>query len=235
MIEVAEILDVKNITEEIKLKVSDLDISVADLKEYLSPTGEEIPQYFIDISNEEISKLNNFYVSAGYTILPATTEVDLLKISEEYFNVGKEIIDQLRKAEYVAVYAVTVGNELENELLKYDFQTQMSEAYIVDIIGNVIVEKTALYIQNKVAVSEKKKSLKTTNSLSPGNCGWDIIEQFKLFNLLPDNFLGITLNNSGMMYPSKSLSGMIGIGKKARFLHSDCKTCSSKNCVYRKK
>ncbi|MCK7538940.1 MAG: hypothetical protein MZV63_52410 [Marinilabiliales bacterium] len=46
-----------------------------------------------------------------------------------------------------------------------------------------------------------------TNRFSPGYCGWDVAEQHKLFSFFKDNFCGITLTESALMNPVKSVSG----------------------------
>jgi cobalamin-dependent methionine synthase I len=75
---------------------------------------------------------------------------------------------------------------------------------------------------------------KITNRYSPGYCGWDVAEQHKLFQLIPDNYCGIHLTPSALMDPVKSISGMIGIGENVRSNPYTCKMCDMKDCVYRR-
>ncbi|NPA37252.1 MAG: methionine synthase, partial [Chlorobi bacterium] len=97
--------------------------------------------------------------------------------------------------------------------------------------ATLAVSKAAEYIRDKVSGLGNGK---VTNTISPGNCGWPVEEQEKLLGLLPESFLGITLNSSGMMYPVKSLSGIIGTGEKVKFKQTECRYCRSRNCPYRK-
>ena len=75
---------------------------------------------------------------------------------------------------------------------------------------------------------------KITNRYSPGYCGWDVAEQHKLFQLIPDNFCGVRLNESSLMNPEKSVSGIIGIGENVKYNPYTCRICDMKDCIYRK-
>jgi hypothetical protein len=55
--------------------------------------------------------------------------------------------------------------------------------------------------------------MKHTSHLEPGSTDWDIKEQAKVFSLIDGDALGIRLSDSMMMYPSKSVTSMFGIGK----------------------
>jgi hypothetical protein len=80
-----------------------------------------------------------------------------------------------------------------------------------------------------------KGGLHITNRYSPGYCDWDIREQKKLFELLPENFCGISLLDSMLMKPIKSISGFIGIGSNVTFNRYTCNYCKDRNCLYRNK
>jgi len=73
-----------------------------------------------------------------------------------------------------------------------------------------------------------------SNRFSPGYCTWDVSEQHKLFQLLPKEFCGVSLSDSALMQPIKSISGFIGIGKNITYNHYKCKFCTQKNCTYKK-
>ena len=105
----------------------------------------------------------------------------------------------------------------------------MIQGYILDTIGSVAVEKAMDVIQQKLAETESRKGRKITNRFSPGYCDWDIGAQRQLFSLLPKNFCGIKLMESALMLPIKSVSGIIGIGEKVKYLDYPCKICDSRN------
>ena len=61
--------------------------------------------------------------------------------------------------------------------------------------------------------------------------GKDLVEARKLVG---NNPTGITLSDSCLMYPTKSVSGIIGIGPRMRRLEYGCPACDNKGCVYRR-
>lgn len=214
--------------------VKKLAISVDDIARYMSPNGSELPDLFIDIASVELKKIKDYKVNFGYEIYTSKIYTDTIRVENTELNVGKYTSKVLTNSEYLALFACTVGNELEEYFREKQYQNDMTEAYISDIIGTLIVEKTLGQLTDCVKDLAKTNSLKITNTQSPGNCGWDIKDQKKLFQLLPKKYLGISLNESGMMHPSKSISGVIGIGENVKFKHTNCKSCPSANCMYRK-
>ncbi len=70
---------------------------------------------------------------------------------------------------------------------------------------------------------------------SPGYCDWPVDEQAKLFRLLPDNPVGVSLLPTSLMTPRKSIAGLLGIGltRLIQDTCNPCKTCPNK-CEHRR-
>lgn len=218
--------------KQYEFEIEELGITTKDIASYISGSNNELPDLFLLSVDSILQKISNFNIYAGYKTYDVILKKDKLTTKNIEFSVGNEVGLLLKNSDEIAVFACTVGHNFEKELQEFN---DIEDTYVKDIIGTVIVEKSINklleIIQNKV----KDKDLKTTNTVSPGNCGWSINEQEKLFKLLPYNFLSITLNSHGMMHPVKSISGIIGIGKNVSIKHTECEFCSSKNCLYRKK
>jgi cobalamin-dependent methionine synthase I len=88
-------------------------------------------------------------------------------------------------------------------------------------------------MQEDLAEKMSKEGFKITNRYSPGDCGWPVTDQQKLFTLFPENFCGISLSESSLMHPIKSVSGIIGIGQHVRKTAYACDLCEMDTCVYR--
>jgi hypothetical protein len=58
-------------------------------------------------------------------------------------------------------------------------------------------------------------------------------EQKKLFSFLPKEFCGVSLTDSALMIPIKSISGIIGVGKNVEYKQYFCDTCGRKDCTYK--
>lgn len=221
-------------SREYIVKVKQLGIKPSDIVEYMSEENNDIAEFFIELATNELKKIETEEVHMAYRIFSAELHDKKFNINNINFEIGAEVSDALKNIDSVAIFACTVGAELDSKLSRYNQTDQMTEAYIADVVGTVMVEKCVSLIVKQLQTDLNEYSLKTTNTISPGNCGWDIREQEKLFGLLPDNYMGITLNKYGMMHPVKSLSGIVGIGEWVKFKHTNCQQCASKNCLYRK-
>ena len=107
--------------------------------------------------------------------------------------------------------------------------------YVYDVTGSEIVEGAADKMQDYLEKTMLASGNRITNRFSPGYCDWDVVEQQKLFRLMPDNFCGISLSESSLMYPFKSVSGFIGAGKNVKRLPYTCHLCDMEDCIYRRK
>ncbi|HOK76070.1 MAG TPA: vitamin B12 dependent-methionine synthase activation domain-containing protein [Bacteroidales bacterium] len=151
----------------------------------------------------------------------------------EFFP-GKIISAQLRKSESVAVFACTAGSWIGEKARQLLNDKDYLKGYVYDIAGSEIVEAVADLMQEKLSEAMEAEGLHITNRYSPGYCGWNVSEQHKLFSLMPDNYCGITLNESALMSPIKSVSGVIGIGHDVRHNPYTCNICDAKDCIYRR-
>ena len=152
---------------------------------------------------------------------------------------GKEIFPQhkiciyLKKSEKIGVFICSAGEKFSILSKKANLEGDYLKGYIIDTFGSIIAERTADFIHNEIKQIAEKADLKVTNRYSPGYCNWNLSNQRELFSLLPENFCNISLTDSMLMLPIKSVSGIIGIGKNVKYLDYKCRTCNDKNCVYR--
>ncbi len=148
------------------------------------------------------------------------------------FSVNKVIFSLLKKSEKVVFFISTTGSKAEAYIKQCHLQNDPAIAYVADTIGSVLAEQVATYAHNVIAEEVAKKGLKTTNKYSPGYCKWPVDEQHKLFRYFPNNRSGITLNDSALMTPIKSVSGMIGVGRNVKYNNYTCHLCNQKDCAY---
>jgi hypothetical protein len=224
---------------EYQVKLEEIAISVNDLEKILGYELGNTPVFY----QEKIDKMwqeafSKVAIRVGYFILPVDQfkwQQTTLICGKVKFLSGKIIANQLRNSETVAVFAGTAGNAFDIWSKQLFDQGDFPEGYIADIMGSEIVEAAIDWLEVKIQEKLKPLSLKMTNRFSPGYCGWNVREQFKLFSLLPENFCGITLTDSALMVPIKSVSGIIGIGETVEKIGYPCDVCTMKNCYRRRK
>ena len=151
------------------------------------------------------------------------------------FEVKPIIFSQIKKAGGAALFICTAGAGGGCESRRSMKEGDLLRGYVYDVIGSEVVENAADRMQEELRLEVAADGLKITNRFSPGYCGWDVAEQHKLFSFFPDNYCGITLTESALMNPVKSVSGLIGIGREVRYAPYKCHLCDDKNCIYRGK
>jgi hypothetical protein len=161
------------------------------------------------------------------------TESKSLQVEGTLFNIRPIIYRQIREADEVALFICTAGHAV-GEMSRQSMKSgDMLRGYIYDVIGSEVVENAADRMQEELKKEMAVRGMNITNRFSPGYCGWDVVEQHKLFGFFKDNYCGITLTASALMDPVKSVSGIIGIGRNVKYAPYQCKLCDDKNCIYR--
>ena len=215
----------------------DLDIDLKQIGKVLG-YGEGNDQTIVNTVVEEILNEPELFcnIKAEYKIYNNIEFVNSdksLNISDVNFNIHKIVFGQLKKADSLAVFLSTAGEEISIRTRKAMAEGDPLTGYIYDIFGTIVVDAAADRMQSKLEETILSAGKKITNRYSPGYCGWNVSEQHKLFRLVPDNFCGIRLTDSALMDPVKSISGIIGIGESVRYNPYRCSLCEMKDCVYR--
>jgi hypothetical protein len=157
-----------------------------------------------------------------------------LRIPGKSFDTGKIIQKMLRHSEHYAFFLSTAGPGPEMLARTLMNQGSYLEGYIVDLAASAIVDLAADQIQEQVREHARSMGLQITNRYSPGYCSWDVKEQQKLFSLFPDGCCSISLSESSLMDPIKSISGIIGLGAGVHYQEYICEICPMKDCLFRR-
>lgn len=161
---------------------------------------------------------------------------DKMRVDTTEFVSGKTINGLLRRSSRVALFVATAGEEFQQWMEERASKDEMLNTFIIDAIGSTIVEATGDYMERMLEreLSECEVAMKHTNRFSPGYCGWWIEEQKIFFAMLPKDICGITLNDSSLMHPLKSISGVIGIGEDVMTKKYGCSICKRLDCYMRR-
>ena len=137
--------------------------------------------------------------------------------------------------ERVAYCVCTIGSALEDEVTRLSDEGELLRAVLLDAAGSVAAEAAAEYMDRRIQEEAAALGLRTSCRASPGYGDWDIREQAKLFRLVPAERIGVTLSESAMMIPRKSVSFAIHIAERPRRLRSEnsCRNCDRTDCPYR--
>ena len=150
------------------------------------------------------------------------------------FDMGRIIGRQLHGSEAYALFICTSGVAFEAYQQQQKQAGDMVRVFIADSLGSVIAEKTADQMELAVQQGIDKLGWHHTNRFSPGYCGWHVSQQQLLFPLFEGKTCGVTLTDSSLMVPIKSVSGIMGLGEKVRKLEYTCGLCDFEKCYKRK-
>ncbi len=217
----------------------DLNVSYETIAKFLGYSKVKPPDPFPALIDEAMERAKDLCDIRGGFIIREDIAIDrenkTLSVDGVTFHVKKIITNQLKKADQLAIFACTAGPGISNWSKKLMHEGDMLKGYVVDVIGSEIVETAMDLIQDDLEEKMESSGLHITDRLSPGYCDWSVGEQHKLFSFLPAQFCGITLSDSALMQPIKSVSGVIGIGDKVRKKGYVCNMCDMVNCIYREK
>jgi len=170
-----------------------------------------------------------------YRVCTSYLEGNHLFIDDIEMKTGKIIANYLTSTTKIAVFVATAGIEYDNYLHELKIQGDIYMEFLADAIGSEIAEATVRFVSKEIEKFATSNSMFITLNYSPGYCGWHVREQPKLFSLLPENPCGITLNDSCLMHPVKSVSGIIGLSEVPDVkVPYSCEICGLETCYKRK-
>ena len=216
----------------------DLKISASQVENVLGYKEGEDREIVTDLIEEILKEAGEICsIRAEYCICPEVQFDNTdksIEVNNISFHLEKIVFGQIKKSDSVAVFLCTAGAEIGIRSREAMQERDFLKGYIYDVVGSEIAEAAADLMQNELEKTVVSSGKKITNRYSPGYCDWDVVEQHKLFQLVPDNFCGIRLTESALMDPVKSVSGIIGIGENVKFNPYTCKMCDMKDCIFRK-
>lgn len=214
-----------------------LEIARTRIERVMGYDPNIIPEPFPDMIEKVLEKASEYCdIQGGYQIIDHFSfDKETLSVSVQQvpLNIHRIIFHQIKKAEKLAVFVCTAGPKIGEWSRQLMAEGDLMNGYIVDVVGSEIVEEAMDRIQATLGEEMKSKGFNISNRYSPGYCSWSVSEQHKLFSLLPANFCNVRLTDTALMYPIKTVSGIIGIGKEIKHNAYTCQICDMQNCLYR--
>ncbi|GFH42104.1 vitamin B12 dependent methionine synthase activation domain protein [Lactococcus hodotermopsidis] len=156
---------------------------------------------------QEISNARYFYQAYDFTLdaenfAVHVTHTDLVLQSKTIFN-------QLKNAKKVVLLAATLGIEIERQIRLYEL-SEMTKAFILDSACVDYIEKVCDLAEVDMNTKFSNYTLNRRFSPGYGDLSLDIQPQF-LKTLAADKQLGLTLTETNLMVPRKSVTAIIGL------------------------
>jgi len=138
-----------------------------------------------------------------------------LKITENICDFGcmkvesKDLVKNLQGCEMVILFSATIGVEIDRLIGKYG-RISPSKAVMLQAIGAERIEALCDVLCEELERTFKKK---LRPRFSPGYGDVPLETQREIFNILNcSKQIGLSLNDSLLMSPSKSVTAFVGIG-----------------------
>ncbi len=205
------------------------------------PEEAELTENFERIYGEAISLFQQLAASKGITAGISISHFEEVFRGEGLNEPENPVEEIYGESSHLALFAVTLGPVLSEKVTELFDNGDYASGYMLDSVSSFAADRLSVLIaqnlQSELAAAESGKSTLRVLSYSPGYCGWHISGQRKLFEVLCPQEIGITLNESCLMSPIKSVSGVLiaGHGKIHEFANSYpfCDTCRTKSCIGR--
>ncbi|MGL4791797.1 MAG: hypothetical protein ACRCW1_10335, partial [Anaerotignaceae bacterium] len=154
----------------------------------------------------------------------------------QFTTQGMDIYNLLKTCHKAVLVAATLGQDFETRLRIAQVKN-MSEAIILDSCGSSAIENICDNFQNDIEAHFAKENQFITSRFSIGYGDFPLENQKDFCKILnTEKFAGITVNNGGLLVPTKSVTAIIGISnQKQPKRKPSCENCNNFfNCSFRK-
>jgi hypothetical protein len=153
-------------------------------------------------------------------------------------NDGATPVEQVvEHAAALALFAVTLGDEVSERIAAHFAAGEMAEAYLLDQVASFTADELAQTAARRFLEVCSPGADEAVLAYSPGYCGWGVSGQRALFDRLGPGEIGISLTESCLMQPMKSVSGVLVLAPVAAHDFSPafpcCATCTTLDCQER--
>lgn len=170
-----------------------------------------------------------------YDYNPATQEV----VGENMILQGKSIGKHLHNCEKIIFLSATLGEEIEEQVTQSFADGKYSFSVLLDAAATTAVEQVADNMEKAIFNVVKRQGFAMKWRFSPGYGDWPIEQQPDVLRLAHGSEIGVSLTESLMLTPRKSITAVIGLyrpnncDQETQTKH-DCNNCNKLDCASRK-
>lgn len=149
---------------------------------------------------------------------------------------GKSIRHHLEGCGKVAVMTATAGGAIEQAVTDSFAAGRYAYSLLLDAAGTQAVEQIADEVEKEIGRQAGRMGLTTRWRFSPGYGDWPLTAQRDIAPLAGCDRIGISLTESLMLQPRKSITAVVGLGATAESgeKNHDCAACDKLDCPSRR-
>ena len=170
-----------------------------------------------------------FIYKVCYGIFPLSKNGDEVDLSFTKIS-SKSLSRWLENSHSYILFGATIGIELDRLISKYS-RISPSKALMFQAIGTERIESLC----DEFCRDMKEEFENLAPRFSPGYGDFPLEIQKEIFTVLdPYRKIGLTLNESLVMSPSKSVTAIVGISDCNENGGHNCEKCNKPNCLFRR-
>lgn len=179
---------------------------------------------------KKISQLRFFSRSFQLTLLEDdTVDFSCFKVK------SRDLSKNLKDCDRILLFGATLGMGADLLIRRYSL-TEMSRAVVLQAAGAAMIEAYCDEENERLKEEFRKEGYFLRPRFSPGYGDFPLSAQRDLLQVLEaSKRVGITLTDSLLMVPSKSVTAVIGVGRAENNCElKGCELCGNELCRYRR-
>lgn len=216
-----------------------------DTDQYLAQVGGTLPRLLArpDVKSEWEAALADAYglvrPAAVWDAFPIREfRHERLVLADGTKIGGGPVASVVAGALHLVIGVCTVGPEISRHISELQHQGQRLRAMFLDDLGSWAVDQVRQQLCRTIEAEAAAQGWRASTSLSPGESEWSVADQAAIFSLLDTGPIGVSLTESLVMSPIKSLSLIVGIGPGPLGVEggTNCDFCTIRErCAYRQR
>lgn len=166
---------------------------------------------------------------------------ELKEVSERHLKIeglqieSRQLCRNLKGCEKVVLLGTTLGIGVDL-LMKRCSVIDMAKAVVLQACAAALLEEYVDDCQQEIAKELRQEGYYLRPRFSPGYGDFAIAHQRSILLLLDAaKKIGLTMTDSSMLTPVKSVTALIGVSREEKACHRQgCEACEKTDCIYRR-
>ncbi|MGN0397297.1 MAG: vitamin B12 dependent-methionine synthase activation domain-containing protein [Candidatus Fimimorpha sp.] len=170
-----------------------------------------------------------------YEVFPLTLHLDGTIDFHCFQAVSKNLSKNLTGCEQVVIFAATLGIQVDLLVERY-VKLQISQGVIMQAVAAAMIEQVCDTCQETIRQQMEQQGWYLRPRFSPGYGDFALEHQRDVISVLQcPKKIGLTLTDSLLMAPTKSVTAVIGLSRTKQPCHRHgCEVCEKTDCAFRR-
>ena len=212
-----------------------LSVDAAETRRYAGLAKAEFDESSIAAACEEAALLAA--PRARWELYDYDCETGRVASAPPFAIQGNSIRKHLAGTERVVFLAATIGEAVEDAVTRHFDEGRYAHSVLLDAAATAAVEQVCDACETMLRPQFAKEGFSMRWRFSPGYGDWDVHAQPDLLRLTQAETIGVSLTESFMLRPRKSVTAVIGLLRGGADAGKDapkgCAVCPKRDCPFR--